>query len=105
MGFVIFLLACILGLLVGGMAGLAICGFIGAVVGLIYGFVTSGGPTSEVGDIPASPVERSCPCCAELVKIEAKLCKHCKSELPKTEPPKKHAPRKDGKAADGIDWG
>ncbi|WP_114325986.1 zinc ribbon domain-containing protein [Candidatus Colwellia aromaticivorans] len=35
----------------------------------------------------ASGKERKCPSCAEIVKAEAKICKHCKSELPKFIPP------------------
>lgn len=31
---------------------------------------------------PDSPDTRKCPFCAEIVKIEAKVCKHCRSDLP-----------------------
>ena len=38
---------------------------------------------------PASVVaaERKCPMCAEAVKLEAKICKHCRHELPEVELP------------------
>ena len=44
---------------------------------------------------------RKCPLCAELVKIEAKICKHCKSDLPETA---KVESKKEGVASDGVAW-
>lgn len=44
---------------------------------------------------------KKCPECAELVKAEAKICKHCKSTLIVKPQPNKS---KNDSAADGIDW-
>ena len=45
---------------------------------------------------------KKCPSCAELVKNEAIICKHCNRQLPP--PSSKLADTNNNKAADGIEW-
>jgi len=62
---------------------LMIAGAILVVGTLLFGFGTlKGGPSSIT-----TPKLRTCPFCAEEVKIEAKLCKHCGKDLPEYEEP------------------
>ncbi|MFA7287211.1 MAG: GlsB/YeaQ/YmgE family stress response membrane protein [Patescibacteria group bacterium] len=60
-------------------------GFIGVLIIL---FVPKSGlaQTNTVGSNAPNPTDstdtRKCPFCAEVVRIEAKICKHCRSDLP-----------------------
>lgn len=56
-------------------------------LGIILALVTKTDHQAVERDRISTGLERKCPMCAELVKAEAVLCKHCGSELPKIEKP------------------
>lgn len=58
------------------------------LVGIIAALVVKPGEKAEpagAGRV-AAPTERTCPYCAESVKVEAIICKHCQRDLPKHAP-------------------
>lgn len=46
--------------------------------------------------------QKKCPYCAELVKYEALVCKHCGAEIGST--PSESSKINEDKASDGIEW-
>jgi hypothetical protein len=78
--------SCVLGAMIGSSKGRGGAGF---VLGLLLGplgviitlFLKENTEKVEAEAL-ASGDSRKCPFCAELVKVEAKLCKHCGKDLP-----------------------
>ncbi len=60
-------------------------GFLSIITSPLIGFIIAWLVSSDNAAIEQSAITkgevRKCPACAELVKVEAKICKHCRSEL------------------------
>ena len=57
------------------------------LIGLIVAWLVSADNATVEQNTLVKGDLRKCPCCAELVKFEAKICKHCQSNLPKADVP------------------
>ena len=56
--------------------------FFGALLCVAGLILTARNRTAQPGEVSVVSDERKCPFCAKMIKKEAKLCKHCKKELP-----------------------
>ena len=66
--------------------GGALLGFLLGPIGLLITLVSSTDQAQLDSASLASGLNRKCPFCAELVRAEAKKCRHCGSELPPLPP-------------------
>jgi hypothetical protein len=62
-------------------------GFFLGPFGFILSLIVSKNATALEKSAIQSGAMKKCPFCAELVKVEAALCKHCGKELPEIVPP------------------
>lgn len=61
---------------------LMISGVLVVIGSILFGF----GSVRKSSDVASSADTRKCPFCAELVKVEARICKHCQKDLPEFTP-------------------
>jgi hypothetical protein len=87
---VIWIVSSILGVMIGsskgrGGAGFAL-GFLLGPLGVIIVLFLKPDTAKVETEAVVSGGMRKCPYCAELVKTEALVCKHCQRDLPPVEP-------------------
>lgn len=63
----------------------ALYGFALGPLAVIHAFASHTNTTQVEADAVAAGTLRKCPFCAELVKREALICRHCRSELPRVD--------------------